>query len=69
MKCYAILGLILDIFGVLLLAYFGFPLSFLEKKIVQWGYDKKDRIIQLVFSHIGVSLVISGFVFQIISYL
>lgn len=69
MKCFAITGLCFDIIGVLILAYYGFPTSFLEKKVVQWGFDNKDRRKQHFYSWLGTLLIVLGFIFQIIIYL
>jgi len=61
------IGLCLDIFGVPLVAYYGFPMTFLEKKIVQWGLDPPDRKKQKCCSWTGTILIFSGFIIQLIA--
>lgn len=55
----------IEILGVFLVAYYGFPMTFLEKKIVQWGYDDPDKQKQKSRSWTGTILICSGFVIQI----
>ncbi len=69
MKGFAVIGLCFDIIGVLILAYYGFSSSFLEKKVVQWGFDKADKKKQRFYSWLGTPLIVLGFIFQIIIYL
>lgn len=69
MKYLAVIGLCFDIIGVLILAYYGFPSSFLEKKLVRWGFNEEDKEKQRFCSWLGTLLVVLGFVFQIIIYL
>jgi hypothetical protein len=68
-KYVAVIGLCFDITGVLLVAYYGFPSSFLEKKVVEWGYEKKDRVKQKILSWLGTALMVVGFLLQILNYL
>ena len=62
-----ILGLIFDIVGVLIVAYYGFPTTFLEKKVVEWGFDEKDRKKQKLMSKLGTLMIIIGFLLQLIA--
>lgn len=62
-------GLFLDIVGVLLIAFLGFPTSFIEQRRINWDWEGPESVIQKITSWIGTFLIITGFVMQFFSYL
>lgn len=65
-KRFILEGLVSSFIGVGLLAYFGFPSTFLELKVVGWGFELFDRFIQQTLSWWGVVFLLMGFALQFI---
>ena len=61
-------GLTMDVAGIVLLAFFGFPVTYLEGKVMSWGFRPKDKIVQRSFSWLGVILVLIGFTLQFVGH-
>jgi len=58
-------GLVLDIVGVLLVAYFGFPQTFIERRRVCWDWKGREKVLVMLGSWSGILCIIFGFVCQI----
>lgn len=58
------LGLLLSLVGILLLGFFGLPITYLELTVVEWGGKDIHRVIRQIFSWLGLIITFIGFMLQ-----